>query len=186
MARQHVEQVKLLEARLLLLTDVQRDPKEFLSDSKIIAALTSQNRFAALRWEPREIRPIALNTLKKYADANLAQGHGAINLARLRALKSIEVAQNAAPLESGTRTKRVLENLLKQAKEERLGLREELVLLTMCLKRSLELWKGYVEASGTPTEKARCRKEQSEILACFSHASVAADHIRIQGNVIKL
>lgn len=186
MARSDCDQVALLETRALLLTEIIKEPERFLSDKILLTALKSQSGLARLELFDPIISPLSLNSLKKYASYHLQGGFTSLDMKRVEALERLQRCADELAGAAKKGTKRSLAAELQVAKADRQQLREELLLLTMCLKRSLDLLQHYVDANGSTAERVRCKKERSEILSCFSHSRVAAQKLDLMTNVIQL
>lgn len=186
MARSPDNQRKLLRSRLELLSKIQKEPEKYFSNDIVMRFLGSQGGFASIEWREFEIESVSLNSLKLYARKHLPGGFEMLDQARKLALDGYRNYEEKSQETYGSGTKRHLQKRLVELRAEVAMSREELVLLTLCLKRSLRLWRSFVDAHGSKVEVDRCSKEQAEILSCFSHGTRISDQVDMLNNVIKL
>lgn len=81
------------------LEKIRRSPDSFKGNKELVAALKSQSGTAALNLsytvgeETKTTTPVSLNTLKSYADSNLATGFDGLNKLRVAALEALEASE---------------------------------------------------------------------------------------------
>ncbi|WP_417462597.1 hypothetical protein [Kordiimonas sp.] len=176
---------QLVLARGKLLQAIINQPGSFKHDVTLQAALMSQGAFAKFTSADHQIRRTSLNTLKAHARAVWVGGYADFDRLRRHALATLSIREAVKPNHGPVRQETIgtLKRKLLAARSENQDLRDEVLLLTFALKRALHLWQGYAARLASDADKARCRKEYNEILACFSHALTPEKALETLGSV---
>jgi len=155
-----------------LLQEVCLAPDQFLQDSALFAALQSQGALAAFSGSGLEISGSSLNTVKRACEASIPGGFGELDNLRKKAKALIEVQQARKKRAYGTRTN--LEDKIASLQRDIQLLRQDLLICTRVISLSISQGRRYADVAG-PDVKARCKREQRELLAYLATRSLSAD-----------
>lgn len=144
------------------LREVINNPGEYFEDDNFRKALNSQGAISKLRDQERGINPSSKNTIERIANKSLEGGFVALDRLRLGAIEAIDSYRNRA----GKSDKITKQGLLKRVNElemENLRLRQDLLLHTLVLNKSLTQSANYVSSSGNALLVSLCEREQREL-----------------------
>lgn len=183
----HLRDQTSLTALKRLLKEVCDDPKSYLEDGSLGAALASQGSLAAYENTARSITRMSLNHLKAVANVATARDDtpdpelpGFAKLDNLRKQAAAALQRAVAPVDNTPKrtSKAGLAARVDELEALVLELREDAFLLQAAFDLRCRQARGYAEKAGPATVEL-CSREQREIDLTFSltHRSFAGDKV---------
>jgi hypothetical protein len=158
---------KSVLALYALLHEVSSATNSVIVDDVLRSSLRTQGALARYFNPDKHIEPSSINSLKSHADLYLPGGFEALDRERRRCLKiasskeSAQVRGRRTPRERQSERFGLVTNELKQA-------REDLLLLTTLLERSLSAWRACAASSSDGRQTEHCERQQRVLLAMLS------------------
>lgn len=149
-----------------LLNDVKNYPEKYLENSSIIEALRSQSLLAKFSDKSKNIYASSINTHKRIAQNLLEGGFESLNKLRTSAQMALASSAHTKKL-ANKKTRFGLLQKIALLDSEKQMLREDLLLLTLAIEKSLRQGARYASQSNASVQ-ALCLKEQREILDMLS------------------
>jgi len=154
------------------LEQIHRAPESFRGDQELAVALKSQGSTAALSFSfnvgevTKTTTPMSLNTLKTYAENNLATGFDGLNRLRIAASDALEAAARREE-RSNKRTKVGLSLRVAELEQQIETHRKTNLILLQALGRARDDIKSVRDAS-TPGIKALRAQEALQALTAMA------------------
>lgn len=146
-----------------LLKAIASDSRSFLEKPGLHESLKSQGALAKLCIEDRGIIGSSLNTVKRIADQVINGGFPALDRLRLAAL-DVVTKTKATTVHSNKTTKVGLAKRVIELELSNQSLREDLLLYTLIVEKSLKQAHSYAMRADKPSVMALCHREQRELL----------------------
>lgn len=146
-----------------LLLDVERAPRNYLSDMELLDSLKAQHRFARFCRPDLGIKGASLNTFKDYANEVFVGKFEEIDKIRLLCIDALEREGRAAAPRRVTAAS--LSRQLKEKEQQIDLLMGDLWNLTRAYFGALKNARSYARESGKPAIIARCAAEEEELRA---------------------
>lgn len=156
-----------------LLRDIVSNPHSYVNYASINNALHSQGALAKFVDESRGIHSSSINTQKRISENVLEDGYQTLNKLRLTAQLSIEQFNLSSQIPKKD-TRAGLLAIIEQLKADKQSLKEEMLLLTMVLDRSLRQSERYASQANSAIQ-ALCKKEHRELLDILSSRKYPLD-----------
>lgn len=155
------------------LREINEQPEKFIASAdELLPILKDQKRTYSFSNETRGIYGQGLNRVKRNAGV-IEGGWCTLDNLRKDAFKKLERAVCAPNNKAGKPgTKAELAEKKKQAKDRELIARQDMLLLTMLLEKSMHQARCYALDSRNPSIQALCSKEQGEIRSKLSATSM--------------
>lgn len=153
--------ISSVKATQALLRAIATEPAEFLSDTKVTEALSSQGALAKHVDESRGIFAMSLNTQKRVAEEALGS-YDLIDRLRRGALDALEGEREKAA-SSNKSTKAGLLLRVTELEGEVTDLQGDLGQLTHAFARLVSIGRALTDEIGTPSALARWQKELRSI-----------------------
>lgn len=163
-----------------LLEKIRQDPASFTEYPNILTILKKQEYLAKLNDESRGISASSLNTVKRIALNVIRGGFETLDELRKGALESI-LSELHKKSRSNKTDKIGLSKRLKEVEFENQLLRQDLLLMTYVLDKSLSQARSYASNSESDRIKSLCNKEQRELLDMLSLRKMSTS-FKIEGD----
>ena len=161
--KQKEEGLSNLEA---LLREVINDPMSHSENKDLLFALGSQGSLAKYSYTERGIFGSSLNTLKRRSDVTTVGGFAALDSLRKAALTAL-TKKSVQSTHPGRGSKAYLVEKVENLEGTIQTLKEDLLLLTFVLEKSLQQSRTYADYA-TESVQAMCKKEQRELFDIIS------------------
>jgi hypothetical protein len=145
-----------------LLREIIQNPASFTGYSNLFDRLKSQGELAKFSDESRGIYASSLNTVKRIAENALEGGFDALDRLRTSSLNAIMVQMHKKS-RSNKIDKVGLRKRVKELEVENQLLRQDMLLLTYVLEKSLSQGHNYASNAEKPMIRTLCEKEQREL-----------------------
>ncbi len=147
------------------LQSIIRAPAHF--DRTLIKHLKSQGALSKYCDESKGIYPSSINTLKRICEKSLDGGFDALDRARQAALQAID--NETHKQQCGKKiTRIILQQRINELEMSNQVLRQELLLLSFLLEKSMRQARHYAEQAMQEHVRLICEKEQKEIRSFLS------------------
>lgn len=150
-----------------LLSEIVHDPNSHISNELLQKALCSQSALSKYSDQDRNISSSSINTLKRISNSTLDGGFQLIDRLRIQAAQAIEKAKTRTTSHRKT-SKLYLITKNKELQIENQTLKQNLLLLTDALHKSLVQGASYAKHSEKSEILDICLKEQKQLLLSLS------------------